>query len=107
MVLLSRPLAVQPLGLRQGEALRCRAPGAQPRPRLLGRLPSLLQPRLQAGHAGGCIAHALPALLKGPLKARILHTNRNLSGPAHPVYACPKAAQPTHQVDKLLHRFSL
>ncbi len=89
MVLLSRPLAMQPLWLRQGEALRCRAPGAQPGPGLLGRRPALLQPGLQAGSAWGCVAHALPALLKCPLKARILqnrykaHTTGLLPALAH------------------------
>ena len=96
VVLLSRPLAVQALWLRQGEALRCRAPGAQPGPRLLGRLlgrrPALLQPRLQAGHAGGCIAHALPALLKSPLEARILHNSREPVRTSTPCVCLPETS---------------
>lgn len=69
---------MQRLRLWQVEAGRWGAPGNLPNPRLLGRRPALLKPRLQAAPAGSCVSHALPALFKSPLEAWILQSSLNL-----------------------------
>ena len=77
VAMLGRSLAMKSFRLRQREAGHAGAPAAQPvpGPRLLGRRPTLAQPRLQASCTGFCIPHPLPFLLERPLKARVLYSH--------------------------------